>query len=110
VPQSLEVLKQKIIEKYGEPTEVVGQTMIYHTEYTMDRIRADFCSAAESVSCWNGMVNGSKYKTGMKLEPLMKPKAKVPYFLCSSALHKPKMRSQRYTRERVPPAMTVRQM
>lgn len=41
--QSIDGLKAKVINRYGQPTEVVGDTLIYRVSHKIDHARADFC-------------------------------------------------------------------
>jgi hypothetical protein len=70
VPQSIDVLRRKVIEKYGEPSEIDGANgdLVYHTRYTLDHGMAGICHAGGSPSCWDTAMLGTKYKQSTEME------------------------------------------
>src|ERR1035437_10291541 len=70
VPQSIDVLKQKVIEKYGEPSEIDGTNgdLVYHTPFKLDHGIAKACYASGSPTCWDTAMLGTKYRQPTEME------------------------------------------
>jgi hypothetical protein len=70
VPQSIDVLKQKVIQKYGEPSEIDGTNgdLVYHTTLKLDHGIARTCYASGSPTCWDTAMLGTKYRQATEME------------------------------------------
>jgi hypothetical protein len=70
VPQSIDLLRKKVIEKYGEPSEIDGTNgdLVYHTQFKLDHGIARTCYASGSPSCWDTAMMGTKYRQSAEME------------------------------------------
>lgn len=70
VPQSIDLLRKKVIEKYGEPSEIDGTNgdLVYHTHYKLDHGIARMCYVSGSPSCWSTAMMGTKYRQSAEME------------------------------------------
>jgi uncharacterized protein YegP (UPF0339 family) len=54
--QAVDGLKAKVVERYGQPTEVVGDTLIYRVSHKVDHTKVDFClNYGNAGNAYNGV-------------------------------------------------------